>query len=58
MGGAPTGTKMQQSIGVGLSGTAQITMVSHGHGIEGKRAPHNLQHKDEWDARFRAMGER
>ena len=49
---------MQQSIGVGLSGTAQITMVSHGHGIEGKRAPHNLQHKDEWDARFRAMGER
>ena len=30
MGGAPTGTKMQQSIGVGLSGTAKLAMVSHG----------------------------
>ena len=43
---------MQQSISVGLSGTAQLAMVSHGHGIEGKRAPHILQHKDEWNAHF------
>ena len=47
---------MQQSIGVGLSGTAQLVMASHGHGIEGKRTPHILQHKDEWNAHFGEAG--
>ena len=47
---------MQQSIGVGLSGTAQLAMVSHGHGIEGKRVSHILQHKDKWNAHFGEVG--
>ena len=47
---------MQQSISVWLLGTAQLAMVSHGHGIEGKRAPHILKHKDEWNAHIGGGG--
>ena len=55
-GGDVGAEKCNNQLGVGLSGTAKLAMVSHGHGIEGKRAPRVLEQKDERNAHFGGVG--